>query len=99
MTAVANSTTFQSSFELTGYITIIEHISGKIDLKEFQSSFELTGYITEAFDCDEEEMRVSKLFRAYRLYNPYLTGSGNLSILFQSSFELTGYITLKFCKW
>ena len=36
---------FQSSFELTGYITDKEGwIVGWID--EFQSSFELTGYIT-----------------------------------------------------
>ena len=48
--AVANSSTamtavFQSSFELTGYITIIR---APKTLKEalFQSSFELTGYIT-----------------------------------------------------
>ena len=36
---------FQSSFELTGYITkmIEAHERGVI---EFQSSFELTGYIT-----------------------------------------------------
>ena len=36
---------FQSSFELTGYITDVEKYEGK-DVDVFQSSFELTGYIT-----------------------------------------------------
>ena len=36
---------FQSSFELTGYITKGFVICGKVK-EEFQSSFELTGYIT-----------------------------------------------------
>ena len=36
---------FQSSFELTGYITV--HFFDDIDdISLFQSSFELTGYIT-----------------------------------------------------
>ena len=39
---------FQSSFELTGYITI--KVEGKIvTVIGFQSSFELTGYITFLF--------------------------------------------------
>ena len=40
------------------------------------------------------DVEVSKLFRAYGLYNDF-SGSLNISvgILFQSSFELTGYIT------
>ena len=37
---------FQSSFELTGYITSLLVRSRK-NMIEFQSSFELTGYITE----------------------------------------------------
>ena len=41
---------FQSSFELTGYITYEEmHIS--FDDDRFQSSFELTGYITSMYHC------------------------------------------------
>ena len=38
---------FQSSFELTGYITENEEGDGEEE-EEFQSSFELTGYITYA---------------------------------------------------
>ena len=37
---------FQSSFELTGYITEIKDRKGKM-VNRFQSSFELTGYITD----------------------------------------------------
>ena len=36
---------FQSSFELTGYITE-EVLYGTFMVNTFQSSFELTGYIT-----------------------------------------------------
>ena len=36
---------FQSSFELTGYITTSD-LYTTADLVRFQSSFELTGYIT-----------------------------------------------------
>ena len=39
---------------------------------------------------------VSKLFRAYRLYNNYHLKKGLLYLSFQSSFELTGYITVLF---
>ena len=40
---------------------------------------------------------VSKLFRAYRLYNKYpVCNSDSKCSSFQSSFELTGYITNKF---
>ena len=38
---------FQSSFELTGYITILNNIGSISWFFGFQSSFELTGYITE----------------------------------------------------
>ena len=37
---------------------------------------------------------VSKLFRAYRLYNAQMKSTLLSSLRFQSSFELTGYITL-----
>ena len=85
---------FQSSFELTGYIT--EAINAKgIDKKRFQSSFELTGYITGvSMRIIMPTQEVSKLFRAYGLYNKVLNGlSADLILVFQSSFELTGYIT------
>ena len=85
---------FQSSFELTGYITI--RLEMRISyLILFQSSFELTGYIT-ADDLIRQGMtfEVSKLFRAYRLYNCYIIGCISTRIWFQSSFELTGYITI-----
>mgnify|MGYP000957490531 CR=1 FL=1 len=36
---------------------------------------------------------VSKLFRAYRLYNNGVNPEEALMFVFQSSFELTGYIT------
>ena len=62
-------------------------------LKEFQSSFELTGYITAERRSDKERRLVSKLFRAYGLYNIILSSIKNFSKLFQSSFELMGYIT------
>ena len=60
---------FQSSFELTGYITSKNvNLSKKIML--FQSSFELTGYITvSGVAVVSGAIGVSKLFRAYRLYN------------------------------
>ena len=62
----------------------------------FQSSFELTGYITvSGVAVVSGAIGVSKLFRAYRLYNYINWDSINHSpIKFQSSFELTGYITL-----
>ena len=37
---------FQSSFELTGYITIAPELNIEYRNTKFQSSFELTGYIT-----------------------------------------------------
>ena len=59
---------FQSSFELTGYIT--HHDAHTFAQLGFQSSFELTGYITAALAKNELGIKVvSKLFRAYRLYN------------------------------
>ena len=65
-------------------------------LKRFQSSFELTGYITDKRIISYDGDIVSKLFRAYGLYNCvtlyFNEMQGNL---FQSSFELTGYITRK----
>ena len=62
----------------------------------FQSSFELTGYITNLMPSYENAVnKVSKLFRAYGLYNFTIYYSFSLAFKFQSSFELTGYITLK----
>ena len=60
---------FQSSFELTGYITNLI-INDRKDIIRFQSSFELTGYITQVVPTKDDLIEeVSKLFRAYRLYN------------------------------
>ena len=62
---------FQSSFELTGYITKLE-LNIWINLIKFQSSFELTGYITMTLrDMLKDFNKVSKLFRAYGLYNKF----------------------------
>ena len=60
----------------------------------FQSSFELTGYITPTTLLALLEDIVSKLFRAYGLYNGKETVDDNAFLEFQSSFELTGYITV-----
>ena len=60
---------FQSSFELTSYITkeIMVWVEKKIS---FQSSFELTSYITKRQSVLASALAdVSKLFRAYELYN------------------------------
>ena len=60
---------FQSSFELTGYITSDKRVMCRI-VNKFQSSFELTGYITPRNSFSFLRWySVSKLFRAYRLYN------------------------------
>ena len=45
MTKEEKGKEFQSSFELTGYITD-SYVFQQKDLLQFQSSFELTGYIT-----------------------------------------------------
>ena len=60
----------------------------------FQSSFELTGYITSTNKRMGEILWVSKLFRAYGLYNQDALIESIDELKFQSSFELTGYITL-----
>ena len=62
----------------------------------FQSSFELTGYITLTTTVVSNVMgKVSKLFRAYGLYNGLkLVRKRTMNNQFQSSFELTGYITI-----
>ena len=64
------------------------------DLQRFQSSFELTGYITylNSLFIDTANF-VSKLFRAYGLYNRSTLSHFEALYVFQSSFELTGYIT------
>ena len=59
---------FQSSFELMGYITLPLSLI-KYDLLLFQSSFELMGYITDKLNNVKDDVIVSKLFRAYGLYN------------------------------
>ena len=77
---------FQSSFELTGYITI-RRMKIKMLILQFQSSFELTGYITKVLLTISSHERVSKLFRAYRLYNAIessITTVGSVSKLFRA---------------
>ena len=66
----------------------------------FQSSFELTGYITKLVWLSPLFLKeVSKLFRAYRLYNGAVVGSVGAGFgMFQSSFERTGYITYALLK-
>ena len=61
----------------------------------FQSSFELTGYITRRDLILVIKLPVSKLFRAYGLYNHTVVNLVYIADTFQSSFELTGYITEK----
>ena len=92
---------FQSSFELTGYITEMIYLIPGYVCREFQSSFELTGYITKYYDVRKIYSNwVSKLFRAYGLYNINTTHCTKSISQFQSSFELTGYITEHSCsKW
>ena len=87
---------FQSSFELTGYITVKNSVRGLL-LLLFQSSFELTGYITKFGVNNNIAEPVSKLFRAYGLYNTLEKWGVESGVhRFQSSFELTGYITKSF---
>ena len=57
----------------------------------FQSSFELTGYITgKILNREEIEEIVSKLFRAYGLYNRFLLRSKNISIIVSKLFRAYG---------
>ena len=86
---------FQSSFELTGYITKTWNYYLP-DKEMFQSSFELTGYITNRASAKKIATltAVSKLFRAYGLYNSSMLAALMNVDGFQSSFELTGYITI-----
>ena len=66
--------TFQSSFELTGYITTASTTIILKKIKLFQSSFELTGYITGLVKgAIAVGATVSKLFRAYGLYNVFFS--------------------------
>ena len=51
-----------------GYITKITGNDKHFNFR-FQSSFELMGYITKSVLICTEQLLVSKLFRAYGLYN------------------------------
>ena len=53
----------------------------------FQSSFELTGYITSDTECPEVDTIVSKLFRAYRLYNDKIGDENKLSNIVSKLFR------------
>ena len=64
---------FQSSFELMGYITVMG-IFVLFYFIMFQSSFELMGYITQKLSSEQPVTSlVSKLFRAYGLYNCFFS--------------------------
>ena len=64
------------------------------ELNGFQSSFELTSYITKRQSVLASALAdVSKLFRAYELYNLFPRLKAMVGCEFQSSFELTSYIT------
>ena len=88
--------TFQSSFELTGYITAQFGSKTLVLGKEFQSSFELTGYITAQFGS--KTLVLGKEFQSSFELTGYITLFNSFhwsaTFLFQSSFELTGYITM-----
>ena len=62
---------FQSSFELTGYITIRMTIGNDDQLKEVSKLFRAYRLYNKIKDKHTMPnfIKVSKLFRAYRLYN------------------------------
>ena len=85
---------FQSSFELTGYITVVRMRYKKLVML-VSKLFRAYGlYNAMLWARSSARKLVSKLFRAYGLYNS-LTSIiiHEVHYLFQSSFELTGYIT------
>ena len=85
---------FQSSFELTCYITVSINEIGAVSCL-VSKLFRAYGlYNGKSPSKIAQRLKVSKLFRAYGLYNPLLVKfSVELDTRFQSSFELTGYIT------
>ena len=86
---------FQSSFELTSYITKRQSVlaSALADVSKLFRAYELYNdfiwYFSISCRC------VSKLFRAYELYNLFPRLKAMVGCEFQSSFELTSYITNK----
>ena len=94
VTRTKGHTVFQSSFELTGYITKGLHKALESE-EEFQSSFELTGYITLVvmpFNVDFDGFQSSFELTGY-ITNGNKPVKMYGSLRFQSSFELTDYIT------
>ena len=86
---------FQSSFELTGYITLVV-MPFNVDFDGFQSSFELTGYITNG--NKPVKMYGSLRFQSSFELTDYITtqkkGIYNPMILFRNSFEFMDYVTV-----
>ena len=58
---------FQSSFELTGYITSSVESGLDTSIIMFQSSFELTGYITEEDDEEDDNVFSFKALSSLRV--------------------------------
>ena len=86
---------FQSSFELTGYITC-SYRRRDLHIKKVSKLFRAYGLYNnmDSIILTTDNVDVSKLFRAYGLYNALENSSySRVVIKFQSSFELTGYIT------
>ena len=84
---------FQSSFELTGYITNQGDVNMNVTLEVSKLFRAYRLYNVNTFDDYAGHVAVSKLFRAYRLYNNSGISYASSTRRFQSSFELTGYIT------
>ena len=84
---------FQSSFELTCYITVSINEIGAVSCL-VSKLFRAYGlYNGKSPSKIAQRLKVSKLFRAYGLYNLWQNGALARLEKFQSSFELTGYIT------
>ena len=89
----AKAKQFQSSFELTGYITeqIYVYLQDTYMVSKLFRAYGLYNVIY--LPQSDTDLFVSKLFRAYGLYNDNIHGPIWFKFMFQSSFELTGYIT------
>ena len=61
-----------------------------VNLEQFQSSFELTGYITFILNEVRRLSRVSKLFRAYGLYNQASSDDSVILVMVSKLFRAYG---------
>ena len=91
---------FQSSFELTGYITVPYRLLQQkiLEVSKLFRAYGLYNILSRTVS-EEQLIGVSKLFRAYGLYNKVLRYMDAIKDEFQSSFELTGYITALAINW